>query len=188
MEGVAAWRRWFGPPVRDAIIVVVVTAILVSGSYGEGSPSSPSDRIQFGGHAAPQPGAALILVAIAGLALLWRRRAPVAVLAVSVVAASVYSLLGLVNGAILIAPILALYSVASQVSLRRAFIAALVTLAILLTVTAAIETASTATGARRRQIRARPATATRISAAPGCGAAWPWNWIWSEGLDGLPSP
>ena len=86
-----------------------------------GHPSSPSDRIQFQGHAAPQPGAALILVAIAGLALLWRRRAPVAVLVVSVAAASVYSLLGLVNGAILIAPILALYSVASQVSLRRAF-------------------------------------------------------------------
>jgi len=40
MDGeVAAWRRWFGPPVRDAIIVVVVTAILVFGSYGEGNPS-----------------------------------------------------------------------------------------------------------------------------------------------------
>jgi hypothetical protein len=138
MDGVvAACRRWFGPPVRDAIIVVVVTAILVFGSYGEGNPSSPSDRIQFLGHAAPQPGAALILVAIAGLALLWRRRAPVAVLVVTVAAASVYSLLGLVNGAILIAPILALYSVASQVSLRRAFIAAVATLAILMTVTAA---------------------------------------------------
>jgi hypothetical protein len=52
MEGVAAaWRRWFGPPVRDAIVVVVVTAILLAGSYGEGSPSSPSNRIQFHGHA-----------------------------------------------------------------------------------------------------------------------------------------
>ncbi|HEX3190953.1 MAG TPA: sensor histidine kinase [Streptosporangiaceae bacterium] len=138
MDGVvAAWRRWFGPPVRDAIIVVVVTAILLIGSYGEGNPSSPSNRIQFQGHAAPQPGPALILVAIAGLALFWRRRAPVTVLAVSVAAASIYSLLGLVNGAILIAPILALYSVASRVSLRRAFIAAFATLAVLLTVTAA---------------------------------------------------
>src|SRR6266478_8118250 len=125
MEGVvAAWRRWFGPPVRDAILAVIVTAILLVGSYGEGSPSSPSDRIQFHGHAAPHPGPALILVVIAGLALLWRRRAPVAVLAVSVAAVTVYSLLGLVNGAILIAPILALYSVASRVSLRRAFLAA----------------------------------------------------------------
>ena len=94
MDGVvAAWRRWFGPPVRDAILAVVVTAILLVGSYGEGSPSSPeahpsTDRIQFQGHAAPQPGAALILVAVACLALLWRRRAPVAVLGVSVAAAT----------------------------------------------------------------------------------------------------
>ena len=81
MDGaVAAWWRWFGPPVRDAIIVVVVTAILVFGSYGEGTPSSPSDRIQFQGHAAPHPGAALILVAIAGLALPGGAGAPVAVL------------------------------------------------------------------------------------------------------------
>ena len=138
MEGVvAAWRRWFGPPVRDAILAVIVTAILLVGSYGEGSPSSPSDRIQFQGHAAPQPGAALILVAVAGLALIWRRRAPVAVLAVSIAAVSVYSLLGLVNGAALIAPVLALYSVAGHVSIRRAFLAAFVTLAILMTVTAA---------------------------------------------------
>ena len=63
------WRRagdGSARRVRDAIIVVVVTAILVFGSYGEGNPSSPSDRIQFLGHAAPQPGAALILVVIAG--------------------------------------------------------------------------------------------------------------------------
>ena len=138
MEGVvAAWRRWFGPPVRDAILAVVVTVILLIGSYGEGRPSSPSDRIQFHGHAAPQPGAALILVAVAGLALIWRRRAPVTVLAVSIAAVSVYSLLGLVNGAALIAPILALYAVASLVSIRRAFAAAFATLAILMTVTAA---------------------------------------------------
>ncbi len=137
MEGVAAaWRRWFGPPVRDAILAVVLTVILLYGSYGEGSPSSPSDRIQFQGHGATQPGAALIFVAIAGLALIWRRRAPVTVLAVSVAAVSVYSLLGLVNGAALVAPILALYAVASRVSLRRAFVAAFATLAILMTVTA----------------------------------------------------
>src|SRR3984893_2260789 len=81
MEGVvAAWRRWFAPPVRDAILAVIVTAILLVGSYGEGSPASPPDRIQSQGHAAPHPGAALILVAVAGLALIWRRRAPVVVL------------------------------------------------------------------------------------------------------------
>ena len=73
---------------RDAIIVVVVTAILVFGSY-DLSQSVRPDPVP--GPRAPHPGAALILVAIARLALLWRRRAPVAVLVVSVAAASVYS-------------------------------------------------------------------------------------------------
>src|SRR6202035_6190779 len=48
-----------------------------------------------------------------------------------------YSLLGYVNGASLIAPVLALYAVASQVSFRRAVIAAVVTLGVLLAATAA---------------------------------------------------
>ena len=38
---VAAWRRWFGPPVRDAILAVVVTVILLFGSYGEAHPTQP---------------------------------------------------------------------------------------------------------------------------------------------------
>jgi signal transduction histidine kinase len=138
MEGVArAWRRWFSPAVRDAIFAVVVTFLLVSGSLGEGNPSNPADRIQFPGHAVPHPGAAVLLVAVACLALAWRRRYPVAVLAVSVAAVSAYSLLGYVNGAALVAPIIALYTVATQVSVRRAVVAAVITLGVLLTVTAA---------------------------------------------------
>jgi len=138
MEGVAAaWRRWFSSPVRDAILAVVVTLLLVSGSLGEGDPKNPADRVQFRGHAVPHPGWALLLVAVACLALAWRRRWPVAVLAVSVAAVTAYSLLGYVNGASLIAPILALYAVATQVSFRRAVIAAVATLAVLLTASAA---------------------------------------------------
>ena len=116
---------------------MLVTLLLVSGSLGEGNPSSPADRIQFRGHAVPQPGAAVLLVAVACLALAWRRRYPVTVLAVSVAAVSAYSLLGYVNGAALVAPIIALYTVATQVSVRQAFVAAVITLGILLTVTAA---------------------------------------------------
>lgn len=138
MGGVAAaWRRWLSSPVRDALLAVLVTAVLVSGSLGEGSPKSPSDQIQFRGHLAPHPGVAVLLVAVACLALAWRRRWPVAVLAVSVAAVSAYSLLGYVNGASLVAPILALYAVATQVSVRRAVLAAVVTLGVLMTVTAA---------------------------------------------------
>jgi signal transduction histidine kinase len=138
MDGVAAaWRRWSSPAVRDAALAVLVTLLLVSGSLGEGNPSNPADRIQFRGHAVPHPGAAVLLVAVACLALAWRRRYPVTVLVVSVAAVSAYSLLGYVNGAALVAPVLALYAVAAQVSVRRAVIAAVTTLAVLLTVTAA---------------------------------------------------
>jgi signal transduction histidine kinase len=138
MEGAAAWRRWWhNSPVRDALLAVLVTVVLLIGSYGEGSPKSPSDRIQFSGHLAPRPGPALLLVAVACLVLAWRRRWPVTVLAVSAAAVTVYSLLGFVNGAVLIAPILALYAVATQVSVRRAAIAAVLTLGVLMTATAA---------------------------------------------------
>jgi len=132
----AAWRRWLNSPVRDVAFALVVTVVLVSGSYGEGHPSSPSDQIQFRGHVIPHPTfAALLLVAIACLALAWRHRRPVAVLAVSAAAVTVYSLLGYVNGAALVAPVLALYAVATQVSVRRAAAAAVATLVLLMTAT-----------------------------------------------------
>ncbi|HEX5298966.1 MAG TPA: sensor histidine kinase [Streptosporangiaceae bacterium] len=138
MERVAAVRRRLArSPVRDTILAVLMTVLLTYGSYGEAHPSNPSDRLQFRNHAIPQPGAALLLVAVACLVLAWRRRYPVTVLVVSTGAVSAYSLLGFVNGAVLIAPIFALYTVATQVSARRAVVAAVVTLGILLTVTAA---------------------------------------------------
>ena len=132
----AAWRRWHSSAVRDAFLAVVVTIVLVLGSLAEGNPKNSADTAQFRGHPAPHPAAALLLVAIACLALAWRRRYPVIVLAVSVCAVTVYSLLGYVNGAALIAPVLALYAVATQVSVRRAVLAALATLAVLMTATA----------------------------------------------------
>jgi signal transduction histidine kinase len=138
MEGVtAAWRRWFSSPVRDVVIALVVTVVLVAASLSEGHPKSLSDQVQFHGHPVPHPTAALLLVAVACLVLAWRRRRPVAVLAVSSVAVAVYSLLGYVNGAALIAPILALYAVAAQVSVRRAAVAAVATLVLLMAATAA---------------------------------------------------
>jgi signal transduction histidine kinase len=134
----AAWHWWLDSPARDAVVAVVVTAVLVSGSYGEGNPTQPEDRIQFQGHAIPHPGpAALLLVAVACLALAWRRRWPVIVLAVSAAAVTGYSLLGYVNGAALVAPALALYAVATQLSAVRAMALAGVTLGVLMAVTAA---------------------------------------------------
>jgi len=133
MDGVAvAWRRWLGSPARDAALAIVVTLVLVLGSYSEGHPNQSFDLSQFHGRAAPHPTAALILVAVACLALAWRRRYPVAVLAVSAAAVAAYSMLGYVNGSALIAPVLALYAVAAQVSTRRAVAAAAATLVVLM--------------------------------------------------------
>ena len=138
MEGVAAaWQRWLGSPAGDVVRALVVTFVLVLGAYSEGHPNQQFDVDQFHGHSAPHPTAALTLVAVACLALAWRRRYPVTVLAVSAAAVAVYSLLGYVNGAALLAPILALYAVATQVSARRAVAAAVGTLAVLMAATAA---------------------------------------------------
>jgi signal transduction histidine kinase len=138
MEGVAAaWQRWLASPVRDVVLALIMTFVLVLGSYSEGHPNQPFDQAQFPTHHAPQPGAALTLVAVACLALAWRRRYPLTVLTVSTTAVAVYSLLGYVNGAALLAPILALYAVATQVSVRRTVIAAVVTLGVLMAATAA---------------------------------------------------
>jgi len=136
MEGVvAAGRRWLASPVRDVALAVIATFVLIFGSYGEGHPAQVSDLAQFHGHPVPHPTAALALVGVASLALAWRRRYPVAVLAVSVTGVAVYSVLGYVNGAALAGPVLALYAVASQVSARRAVVLGVVTLAALMTAT-----------------------------------------------------
>jgi len=136
MEGVAAaWRRWLASPVRDVALALIATFVLVFGSYGEGHPRQLGDVAQFHNQPIPHPTAALALVALACLALAWRRRYPVTVLAVSATAVAVYSLLGYVNGAGLVAPVLAVYAVATQVNVRRAVVLAAVTLGVLMTAT-----------------------------------------------------
>src|SRR5260370_1379293 len=95
----AAWRRWLSSPVRDVVSALVVTAVLISGTYGEAHPSSPSDTIQFRGRLVPHPPpAAYLLVAIACLVLAGRRRWPVSVLTVSTAAVAGFTLLGYMNG------------------------------------------------------------------------------------------
>ena len=112
------------------VLALAVTAALVYGAYGEAHPSTMA--YFTGGHHLPHtPAVALILVAVACLVLAWRRRWPVAVLGVSVAAATIYTLLGYVNGAVLVAPMIALYTVATQSSVRRAVAYGLGTLAVL---------------------------------------------------------
>ena len=134
----ALWRWWRTSPLRDAALALVLAAITVWGSYGEGHPRNRADIVQFHHLPVPQPTpAALALVAVASLVLAWRNRWPVAVLAVSTACVLAYTLLGYVNGAALVAPAVALYALATRTSAWRALGAAAVSLAVLLPATAA---------------------------------------------------
>ena len=114
MDGAAAaWRRWFSPPARDAVLALAVTVALLYGAYGEAHPSIRPAYFQGGHHLPQTPRPRSSSSAVACLALAWRRRWPVAVLGVSVAAATIYTLLGYVNGAVLVAPMVALYTVAA---------------------------------------------------------------------------
>ncbi len=132
MNGVGAIRRWWWrhPPVRDAVSALAITAVLLYGAYGEAHPSTTA-YFKAGQHLPYTPAPAFILVAVATRVLCWRRRWPVAVLGVSVAAATIYTLLGYVNGAVLVAPMIALYTVAAQSGVRRAVAYGLGTLAVL---------------------------------------------------------
>ena len=112
--------RWWRAGGRDMMYALAMTAITVFGAYGEAHPQQVSDQLPPGSAAAHMPDIALALVAVASLVLVFRRRWPRAVLAVSAGAVTVYSLLGYENGAALLAPVAALYTLATKLSARRA--------------------------------------------------------------------
>jgi signal transduction histidine kinase len=128
------------------LFALLMTAITVLGSYGEGHPTSPSDVIQFHHHPIPQPSAALLLVTLASVVLIWRNRWPFAVLAVSTAAVVAYTLLGYVNGAALLAPAAAAYALATNVSVLRALAGSAAALAALLISTATNNPFGSSTG------------------------------------------
>jgi signal transduction histidine kinase len=131
MTGAAvAGRPGFVPPLRDAAAALALTGALVYGAYGEAHPSTTA-YFHSGHHLPHTPSAALVLVGLACLVTAWRRRWPVTVLGVSVAAASAYTLFGYLNGAVLVAPMIAVYTVASLTDLRRAVAYGLGTLAVL---------------------------------------------------------
>ena len=133
----AAWRWCRRSPASDVVFAGLMTAITVSGSYGEGHPHNPSNIVQFHNAPIPKPSAALLLVAVASIVLAWRNRWPMAVLVVSTAAVLGYTLLDYVNGAALLAPAAAVYAVATNASVRKAVTASAVALAALLAATAA---------------------------------------------------
>jgi signal transduction histidine kinase len=141
------WRSWRASAARDVVNAVLVTVVLLAGSYGEAHPTQQSDLAQFRGRLVPHtPDAALLLVAAACLVLAVKRRYPVTVLLVSTAAVVTYSALGYVNGSALLAPPIALFTVAQSVPLRRALPLAGLTLAALMTATGVANPFSTPTG------------------------------------------
>src|SRR5215831_1377251 len=125
-------RLWPFRSVLDGLGVATATALIVLGSLGESYPTNPADQLPPDGSPAPWP--AYLLVAAAGIALAWRRRWPVGVWAFTVVIVSVYSMLGYVYGAALIAPAIALYRSVSLGRTRRAVVLGTVSIVVLMAV------------------------------------------------------
>jgi signal transduction histidine kinase len=123
----------------DIGLAVVMAVVTLLGSLAEGHPSQQFDK-PAPGHHIPHVGAsAALLVLVSALALIWRRRAPVAVLAVSLAAVLAYTCLGYVNGAAMLNPIVALYAVAVACPIRWAIALSLLTMTALMAASAAFD-------------------------------------------------
>jgi signal transduction histidine kinase len=129
--------RWWRAGARDVVYALAMTAVTVGGAWGEAHPRQVSDELPAGSAAAHTPDSAFALVAVAGLVLAVRYRWPRVVLAVSAGAVAVYSLLGYENGAAVLAPVVALYTLATRLSARRALAWGVLTTLVLMGATAA---------------------------------------------------
>jgi signal transduction histidine kinase len=110
--------------VHDGLLAVAVVLLAVGGSVGEALPLQPDDQV-FQGHPVPvPPWPAYLLVALAAASIALRSRHPWLTLAVSTGGVVCYTTLGYVNGAAVLAPLVALYSVTLVARLRHALLAA----------------------------------------------------------------
>jgi signal transduction histidine kinase len=107
------------PSVRDAAIAMVITLIGVVASYGEAHPTTPGAYFTPPHHLPHTPDAALLLVAAAGLALIWRHRYPRLVVCATTSLVVAYTLPGYENGTALLIPAVAVGTLAAMVPARR---------------------------------------------------------------------
>jgi signal transduction histidine kinase len=116
---------WSGARSRalDAALAVAVAGIALAGSLGEEDPKQHVSTSQLRFLQSHQPHYAYSLVVLAGLALYWRRRRPLPVLAVTAALTAAYAAAGFVPGAMLLAVDVALFSVA-RIETRTTAIAA----------------------------------------------------------------
>ena len=127
------------PHASDVVLAVVLTVVTLAGSVGESHPNQQFDKPPAGVHLTPVPVSAYLLVAVSALALIWRRRRPVLVLAISLGAAVLYTCLGYFDGAVILNPMFALYAVALAVPTARAILLAVITMLLLMGANAAFD-------------------------------------------------
>ena len=120
------------PAARDVLLAALVTVCALAGSWGEAHPGHPSSYFTPPHHLPHTPNAALLLVAVAGAVLAWRRRYPQAVVAATTLLVIGYTLPGYMNGTAILLPALALGLLATRTSpLRATAWAVAVTLALM---------------------------------------------------------
>src|ERR1700761_3167071 len=90
-------RPTLSPIGIDLAFALAVTVVTVWGCYSESNPSSQGLRVLDGRAVTPAPAWASLLVAMAGLALVWRRRYPRAVFGVSMLGVLASAVLGHVS-------------------------------------------------------------------------------------------
>ncbi len=123
--------------VQDAAFALLMAIVTVAGAVAESHPNHGPDGIPVGQHVPAPPSAAYLLVGAAALALVWRRRRPVLVLAMSLACVVLYTGLGYVDGAALLSPVVALYAVGVAVNTRRAVTLSVLTMVALMASSAA---------------------------------------------------
>ena len=124
--------RWHLPPLAvDLALALAVTVVTLWGTYSESNPSTEALRVAGGHVITPAPAPAYLLVAAAGLSLIWRRSHPRAVLGACLAGVLAFAALGYVSYAALIIPPIPLYVVALTVPALEAVSLAAATLAAL---------------------------------------------------------
>lgn len=117
--------------LRRGLFVLTVLVLAVGGSLGEAHPIRAGHDLYQGYPLPNPPWPAYLLVAFAAVITGWRLVRPWSVLSGTVLAVGVYTALGYVNGAALLTPLVALYTIALFKPIRQVILSGLVVVIVL---------------------------------------------------------